>query len=176
MLLGEDLESGRLWVPSMTWPSGSFCFPLPPHPIAAEQSRILLHLALAEWNMGGLADDALIITAELVTNAMKIGEVFHLTLSCRDGTVMIEVSDGRLFLGRRARGTQRPSAHATISGNSSFQNAPPCDPTRSVMTTSAPASRSAVAQRVAFSRKNGSSVPATRYARGSESGITAGGR
>jgi hypothetical protein len=78
----------------MTWPSSSFRFPLPPHPIAAEQARTLMRLALAEWNMGDLADDALIITAELVTNAMKIGEVFHLTLSCRDRTVMIEVSDG----------------------------------------------------------------------------------
>ena len=61
----------------------------------------------------------------------------------------------------------RPNAHATISGNSSRQNAPPCDPTRSFMTTSAPASRSASAHRVAFSRKNGSCVPATRYVRGS---------
>src|ERR1700722_19350502 len=61
-----------------------------------------------------------------------------------------------------------------MSGNSSLQNAPPCDPTRSVMTTSAPASRSARAHRVAFSRKNGSCTPATRYARGSELGITAG--
>jgi hypothetical protein len=77
----------------MTWPSGSLRFPLPPHPIAAEQARMLLRLALAEWNMSGLADNALIIAAELVTNAMKIGEVFDLTLSCRDGTVMIEVSD-----------------------------------------------------------------------------------
>lgn len=78
----------------MTWPPGSFRFPLPPHPVAAEQARILMRLALAEWNMSDLADDALIITAELVTNAMKIGEIFHLTLSCRDGTMMIEVSDG----------------------------------------------------------------------------------
>ncbi|GAB2806240.1 hypothetical protein GCM10027176_09020 [Actinoallomurus bryophytorum] len=78
----------------MTWPSGSFRFPLPPHPIAAEQARILMRLALAEWKMSDLADNALIITAELVTNAMKIGQVFHLTLSRRDDTVMIEVSDG----------------------------------------------------------------------------------
>ena len=42
----------------------------------------------------------------------------------------------------------RPNAHATISGNSSLQNASPCDPMRSVMTTSAPASRSASAHRV----------------------------
>ena len=67
----------------------------------------------------------------------------------------------------------RPNAHATISGSSSCQNLSPCDPTRSVMTTSPPASRSAVAHRVALSRKNGSRVPATRYARGSELGMTA---
>jgi hypothetical protein len=40
-----------------------------------------------------IADNALLITAELVTNAMKIGDVFHLTLSCQNGTVLIEVSD-----------------------------------------------------------------------------------
>src|SRR6266700_2757116 len=66
----------------------------------------------------------------------------------------------------------RPNAHATISGNSFRQNAPPCDPVRSFMTTSAPASRSADAHLVAFSRKNGSCVPATRYVRGIRLGIT----
>src|SRR5215471_6352328 len=71
---------------------------------------------------------------------------------------------------------QRPNAHATISGNSCLQNASPCEPTRSFMTTSAPASRSASAHRVAFFRKNGSCLPATRYTRGSKLGITAGGR
>ena len=34
----------------------------------------------------------------------------------------------------------------------------------------------AAAHRAAFSRKNGSSVPATRYARGNRLGITSGGR
>lgn len=43
------------------------------------------------------------------------------------------------------RDAQRPNAHATISGNSSLQNASPCDPTRWVMTTSAPAARNASA-------------------------------
>src|ERR1700722_13229576 len=69
----------------------------------------------------------------------------------------------------------RPNAHATISGNSSPQNAPPCDPARSFMTTSAPAPRSASAHLLALPRKNGSCVPATRYARGSGLGITPGG-
>ena len=68
-------------------------FPLPPHPIAAEQARIITRLALAEWDMDGIADNALLITAELVTNSMKIGDVFHLTLSYQGNTVLIEVSD-----------------------------------------------------------------------------------
>jgi low temperature requirement protein LtrA len=77
--------------------------------------------------------------------------------------------------GFQCRDVHRPNAHITIDGNSCRQNAPPCDPARSVMTTSAPASRSATAHRAAFSWKNGSSVPATKYARGSRAGITTGG-
>jgi hypothetical protein len=69
----------------------------------------------------------------------------------------------------------RPNAHATIRGNSSRQNTPPCDPARSFMMTSAPASRSASANLFAFPRKNGSCVPATRHVRGSGSGMTPGG-
>lgn len=72
----------------------TYRFPLPPHPIAAEQARIVTRLALDTWDMDGIADDALLIVAELVTNAMKIGDVFHLTLSCQGDTVLIEVSDG----------------------------------------------------------------------------------
>ena len=56
----------------------------------------------------------------------------------------------------------RPNAHATINGNSPRHSASPCDATRSLMTTSAPAPRSAAAQRDALSWKNGSKVPATR--------------
>lgn len=73
--------------------SRTFRFPLPPHPIAVEQSRILVRLALSEWNINDLADNTLIITAELVANAARIGDVFHLTLSRQDGTVLVEVSD-----------------------------------------------------------------------------------
>src|SRR3569833_2619947 len=73
--------------------SRTFRFPLPPHPIAVEQSRILVRLALSEWNVSDLADNTLIITAELVANAARIGDVFHLTLSRQDGTVLVEVSD-----------------------------------------------------------------------------------
>ena len=63
---------------------------------------------------------------------------------------------------RAGRRRQRPNTQATMSGSSARQNAPPCEPSRSVITTSAPASRSASAQRVAFSRNHGSSVPPTR--------------
>ncbi len=68
----------------------------------------------------------------------------------------------RLFGCPTTASTQRPNAHAPINGNSSFQNAPPWDPARSAVTTSAPAWRNASAHLMAFSRKNGSSVPANR--------------
>jgi hypothetical protein len=71
----------------------AYRFPLPPHPIAAEQARIMMRLALAEWRMAAILDDALIIAAELVTNATKVGEVFHLTLSREGDAVLIEVTD-----------------------------------------------------------------------------------
>jgi hypothetical protein len=67
--------------------------PLPPHPIAAEQARILVRLALAAWNICDIIDNALIITTELVANALKIGDVFHITVSRQGGTVLIEVWD-----------------------------------------------------------------------------------
>src|SRR5712691_4157450 len=59
-----------------------------------------------------------------------------------------------------------PNAHATINGNSARHIAASCPATLSLITTSAAASRSAAAHRAALSRKNGSSVPATRYVRG----------
>jgi hypothetical protein len=62
---------------------------------------------------------------------------------------------------RRVPASQ-PKAHAVIRVNSSRQNGPPCSPARSYTTTSAPAPRSAFAHSVAFARKNGSSVPATK--------------
>jgi hypothetical protein len=71
----------------------TYRFPLPPHPIAAEQARIMTRLALAEWDMNGIADNALLITTELAANAMRIGDVFHLALSRQGDTVLIEVSD-----------------------------------------------------------------------------------
>jgi hypothetical protein len=67
-------------------------FPLPPHPIAAEQARVVTRLALADWGIG-VTDDALLVVVELVANAVKIGEVFHLTLTRQSSAVLIEVSD-----------------------------------------------------------------------------------
>lgn len=73
-------------------------------------------------------------------------------LSSREPAMQVPNVSGR----GRSRPTERCwiaylNAHATISGSSSRQNASPCDPTRSVITTSAPAAPSACAQRVAFS-------------------------
>jgi hypothetical protein len=68
-------------------------FPLPPHPIAAEQARTVARLAVGGWGMEDITDDASLVVVELVTNAAKIGQVFALTLSCQDDTLLIEVSD-----------------------------------------------------------------------------------
>ncbi|WP_433184088.1 ATP-binding protein [Actinoallomurus sp. CA-150999] len=82
---GEDGETGRK--PEV------YRLPLPPHPIAAEQARVLTRLALADWNIPEVADNALLIAAELVTNAMKLGDVFSLALSRQGEAVLIEVAD-----------------------------------------------------------------------------------
>ncbi|GAA4625783.1 hypothetical protein GCM10023196_031310 [Actinoallomurus vinaceus] len=67
--------------------------PLPPHPIAAEQARVLTKLALADWCLSEITDNALLIAAELVTNAMKLGDVFSIALSRQGAAVLIEVND-----------------------------------------------------------------------------------
>jgi two-component sensor histidine kinase len=73
--------------------SRTYRFPLPPHPIAAEQARLLMKMALADWNMADVTDNALLITAELVTNALKVGDVSHISLSHQGDTALIEVWD-----------------------------------------------------------------------------------
>lgn len=67
--------------------------PLPPHPIAAEQARTFLRLVCAGWGLGDVIDDLLLVTAELATNAMKVGDVFELTVSRQDLSVLVEVWD-----------------------------------------------------------------------------------
>jgi hypothetical protein len=67
--------------------------PLPPHPIAAEQARVFLRLVCAGWGLGGAIDDLLLVTAELVTNAMKVGDVVELSISRQDWSVLVEVWD-----------------------------------------------------------------------------------
>jgi hypothetical protein len=84
-------------------PGRTYRFPLPPHPIAAEQARLLTKMALADWSLAAAADDALLVAAELVTNAAKLGEVFHITLSRQGGMVLIEVRDGSEALPDRRR-------------------------------------------------------------------------
>jgi hypothetical protein len=78
-------------------------FPLPPHPVAAEQARALVRIALADWGLGGVLDDALVIVTELVANAVKLGDVFHLSLTRRDDAVLIEVRDASEALPDRRR-------------------------------------------------------------------------
>ncbi|WP_141952643.1 ATP-binding protein [Actinoallomurus bryophytorum] len=78
-------------------------FPLPPHPIAAEQARLLTKIALADWDLRDALDNALIIVAELATNAMKAGDVFRLSLTRQGDTVLIEVWDGSEALPDRRR-------------------------------------------------------------------------
>lgn len=88
--------------------SRTYRFPLPPHPIAAEQARLLTKIALADWDILEIADNALIIVAELVTNAVKMGDVFHLTLTRQGGAALIEVWDGSEALpDRRRRSMER---------------------------------------------------------------------
>jgi hypothetical protein len=100
----EGTESG----PDST-ESRTYRLPLPPHPIAAEQARIIMRLALHDWNIPDIIDNALTITAELVANAAKTGDVFLLTLSRHDGgTVLIEVRDSsEACPDRRRRSVER---------------------------------------------------------------------
>jgi hypothetical protein len=86
-------------------------FPLPPHPIAAEQARRLTKLVLADWGILEILDEALIIAAELVTNAAKLGDVFHFSLSQRNGMALIEVSDSSEALPER-----QPSSLDRVDG------------------------------------------------------------
>jgi hypothetical protein len=82
--------------------------PLSPHLIAAEQARIFVRLVCAGWELGDIIDDLLLVTVELVTNAMKIGDVFALTVSRQAQTVLIEVWDSsEAAPDRRARSVDR---------------------------------------------------------------------
>lgn len=71
----------------------TYRMPLPPHPIAAEQARILAKIALADWGIPGIDDNVLIVTGELVVNAAKVGGVFRITLSRHNDSVLVEVWD-----------------------------------------------------------------------------------
>jgi hypothetical protein len=71
----------------------TYRLPLPPHPIAAEQARVLVRLSSIHWDVRNIIDDVLIVTVELVTNAAKSGEVFELAVSWQASAVLIEVWD-----------------------------------------------------------------------------------
>lgn len=72
--------------------------PMPPHPIAAEQARILADMILSNWDLHPLRDNTLLVVSELVTNALKQRDVFAFALHRRDETAFIEVTDASLGL------------------------------------------------------------------------------
>lgn len=102
---GIEGEGGE----SVRHPEASvYRLPLPPHPIAAEQARVLMKIALADWDIPQVADSALLIAAELVTNAMKIGDVFSIALSRQGDSVLVEVRDSsEASPDRRSRSVDR---------------------------------------------------------------------
>lgn len=63
------------------------------HPSESKRARTVLAKTLGDWNLEHLFDDAELVTAELVANAIGRGDSFHLTLREDDGTVIVEVTD-----------------------------------------------------------------------------------
>ncbi|MFB9831027.1 ATP-binding protein [Actinoallomurus acaciae] len=87
------VDPGHSSAPPEKAENAAYQLPLAPHPIAAEQARVLVRLACTGWKLGDVIDSVLLVTVELVTNAMKIGEVFRVAVSQQAGTVLIEVWD-----------------------------------------------------------------------------------
>ncbi|MFC7306335.1 ATP-binding protein [Streptomyces monticola] len=60
-------------------------------------SRRHVETTLDGWGLGGLAEPAALVVSELATDAVVhatgVAEFFELTLSCRDGVLVVEVSD-----------------------------------------------------------------------------------
>lgn len=84
---------GQSSAPPEVAETAAYQLPLAPHPIAAEQARVLVRLACTDWELGDVVDSVLLVTVELVTNAMKLGEVFRVAVSRQAGVVLIEVWD-----------------------------------------------------------------------------------
>lgn len=72
---------GQSSAPPEVAETAAYQLPLAPHPIAAEQARVLVRLACTDWKLGDVVDSVPLVTVELVTNAMKIGEVFRVAVS-----------------------------------------------------------------------------------------------
>jgi anti-sigma regulatory factor (Ser/Thr protein kinase) len=67
---------------------------LAPHPGAARLARLAVERWLRGWALSHLLDDVHLVTTELVSNAARLGAVFHLTVSHLNGdAVLIEVRD-----------------------------------------------------------------------------------
>lgn len=70
--------------------------PLAPHPISAEIARKVTSLMLHNWQLYDLIESAKVVVSELVTNALKLNEVFNLGLFRHGDYIMIEVTDRNL--------------------------------------------------------------------------------
>ncbi|MFF4485181.1 SpoIIE family protein phosphatase [Streptomyces sp. NPDC001544] len=89
---------------------------LPSSPLAAGSARTLLRVALAEWTGLGLApspqlaDDAVVVVSELVTNAV-VHAGTDVELTCRleeSGALVVEVCDHHPSRALRQDGTEAP--------------------------------------------------------------------
>lgn len=88
-------------VPASTDPARTGAGPslvhLPCRPQSASAARRFVREKLTDWGLSGLADDALLITSELVTNAAKTECRRPLSLGVEgtgEGSVRISVTDG----------------------------------------------------------------------------------
>lgn len=76
----------------------NWSFPLPSHPLAVKQARILISTALTDWGLDIAEDSALLVGSELVTNALKHGEGadFKIEFFNHGAVILIEVTDSAL--------------------------------------------------------------------------------
>ena len=68
---------------------------LPPEARSSSRSRRFVQAALARWQLESLADVAVLLTSELVTNAIghEAGETITLAVTCSFGQLRVDVHD-----------------------------------------------------------------------------------
>ncbi|MFI1587899.1 MULTISPECIES: ATP-binding protein [Streptomyces] len=91
---------------------------LPCRPQSASAARRFVREKLTEWGLSGLADDALLITSELVTNAAKTACRRPLSLGVErtgEGSVRISVTDGSRALPVRSLADEEASGGRNLA-------------------------------------------------------------